>query len=413
MSVAFRLDTVPCPPPETELLDERPSVPPVLRAVETGTFAVPRVPVAGPWVTDKELAYVADAAKNDWYERAGTWVTRFERAFAAQVERRFAMALPSCTSGLHLALLALGIGPGDEVIVPELTWIATAAPITYLGATPVFADVDPKTWTMTKESLMRCVGPRTRAAIPVALYGSMPDWKGLREAAKDARIALVEDAAEAIGSYWRGRPAGAFGDASVFSFHGSKTITTGEGGMLVTNDERLFVRAQTLRDHGRRPGDVAFFNAEVGHKYKMTSLQAAFGAAQLERLDEIVAKKREIFSWYAHHLAGLEGVTLNAEPEGVLNSYWMVTAVLDPSFELRKEELAERLSRRGIDTRPFFHPLSSLPAFAHASDTPRARRYNQVAYALSPFGINLPSALSLEERDVARVCRSLRDVLGR
>src|SRR5439155_2217506 len=239
-----------------------------------------RIPVSGPWITQKEIDYVADAAANAWYANANRYHERFEKAFAQYVGTRYAIALPSCTSAIHLSLAAKRIGPGDDVIVPESTWIASAAPVTYVGATTVFADIDPETWCMSADSFARCITPWTKAVIPVDLYGGMPDWDALRAVAEKHGIFVIEDAAEAVGSEYKGRRAGAFGDAGVFSFHGSKTLTTGEGGMLVTNDEELYRRALFLRDHGRQPGDHMFFNTEVAYKYKMSSLQAALGLAQ-------------------------------------------------------------------------------------------------------------------------------------
>jgi perosamine synthetase len=370
-----------------------------------------RIPVAGPWITRKEVDYVTDAVTNAWYDKAGVWHARFEKAFADHLGVKHAMALPSCTSALHLALLACGVGPGDEVVVPESTWIASAAPVTYVGATPVFADVDPVTWCMSAESFERCLTPRTKAAIPVDLYGGMPDWSALRRVADRAGVVLIEDAAEAIGSMQNGRRAGAFGRVGTFSFHGSKTLTTGEGGMLVTDDTALFERCQFLRDHGRAPGRRQFWNVEVAHKYKMSAMQAALGLAQLERVEELVARKREAFGWYRDALSSIDGLTLNAEPPGTRNSYWMATVVPDASFGVSKHDLVERLGERGIDARPFFHPLSELPAYANSPHARGARERNPVAYRLSATGVNLPSSLSITREDVAVVAAALREVL--
>ena len=214
-----------------------------------------RIPVSGPWITAKEVAYVSEAVATAWYGQANKYHELFEQNFAAYLGVRFAVCLPSCTSAIHLALLALGVGPGDEVIVPDITWIATAAPISYVGATPVFADIDPKTWCLSAASLEECITPRTRAVIPVDLYGGMPDWEAIRAVADLYGLAVIEDAAEALGSEYRSRQAGSLGDVGVFSFHGSKTLTTGEGGMLVTDRPEIYERVLFLRDHGRRPGD--------------------------------------------------------------------------------------------------------------------------------------------------------------
>jgi perosamine synthetase len=370
------------------------------------------IPVSGPSITRKEIDYVTDAVTNGWYENAGLYQGRFETAFAARVGRRHAMALPSCTSAIHLALLALGIGPGDEVIVPESTWIASAAPIDYVGATVVFADVDPVSWCLSADSVERVLTPNTRAMIPVDLYGGMPDMHALEPLCAAHGIALIEDAAEAIGARYCGRPAGNFGSASVFSFHGSKTLTTGEGGMLVTDDDALFARASVLRDHGRAPGDVSFFNREVAQKYKMSAMQAALGLAQLERLDELVARKREIFAWYQQRLGAIPRLALNAEPAGVTQAYWMVTAVPDARFGVGKADLIERLARRDIDARPFFYPLSSLPAYSSRPGAGGAADRHPVAYRLGATGVNLPSALNLTEDVVDLVCRALIECLG-
>jgi perosamine synthetase len=367
-----------------------------------------RIPVAGPWITKKEIDYVADAAANAWYANANVYHERFEHAFADYVGTHYAVALPSCTSAIHLSLLGLGIGPGDEVIVPDITWIATAAPICYVGATPVFADIDRSTWCLSVESFEECITPATRAVIPVDLYGNMPDMDGIRAVANRHGIAVVEDAAQSIGSEYKGRRAGSFGDTGVFSFHGSKTLTTGEGGMLVTDRREVHSRALLLRDHGRTPGDNMFWNVEVAFKYKMSSLQAALGLAQLERVDELVGRKREIYQWYRQRLPG---VTLNSEPPDVKNSYWMVTAVLEAVPELDKQRVIPRMSEQLVDCRPLFNPLSSLPAFAGFEQARRARSRNTVSYALSPYGLNLPSGLNLTEDDVDYVCRALENCM--
>jgi perosamine synthetase len=369
-------------------------------------------PIAGPWITQKEIDYVADAAAGSWYEKAGDYNRRFEEAFAAYLGVRHAVSLPSCTSALHLSLAALGIGPGDEVIVPDVTWIATSAPVAYVGAEPVFADVDADSWCLSASSFEDCITPRTRAVIPVDLYGGMPDMDAVRGVAAAHGIAIVEDAAEAIGSEYRGRLAGVFGDAGTFSFHGSKTLTTGEGGMLVTDSDKLYERVEFLRDHGRPAGDRMFYNTEVAFKYKMSAMQAALGLAQLERIDELIEKKRKIFDWYRAELAAVNGLRLNHEPEGVKNSYWMVTIVLDPSYGVDKPELISRLQERGISSRPFFFPLSDIPAYRNTDQARAARKRNRVAYAVSRSAVNLPSALSLEEADVRLICREVRAAIG-
>ena len=370
-----------------------------------------RIPISGPWITQKEIDYVTDAVTNAWYGNANVYYERFEKAFASYLGVHRAISLPSCTSAIHLSLAALGIGPGDEVIVPDLTWIASAAPVSYVGATTVFADVDLDSWCLSAESFEACVSPKTKAVIPVDLYGNMPDMEAILDVAKRHGVAVIEDAAEAVGAEYKGKKAGSFGVSGTFSFHGSKTMTTGEGGMLVTDYEDLFKRAMVLRDHGRPPGDTMFCNTDVAFKYKMSSMQAALGLAQIERIDELIDKKRRIFSWYWEGLKDIESVTLNSEAADTKNVYWMVTVIIDGKRGLEKEELMRLLAEKSIDSRPFFRPLSSIPAYASSEQAGLARVRNHVSYQLAPFGVNLPSGLNLEEDTVEYVCAALRGLL--
>jgi perosamine synthetase len=372
--------------------------------------AAERIPVAGPWVTDLEVQYVADAAANDWYGGAGRSAAQFETEFADYLGVDFAAAVPHGTSGLHLAMLALGIGPGDEVIVPEATWVASAAPIVYVGATPVFADVDADTWCLSADSLAERIGPRTKAIVTVDLYGGVPDMRAIRSVAGE--LPIIEDAAQAIGAKWTDEPAGRLGDIGIFSFHGTKTMTTGEGGMVVTSRPDLAERVSRLRDHGRSPANHRFFvTDEIGLKYRMSSLAAAFGRAQLARIKELVGKKQQIFRWYEARLADVAGIRLNVEPADVTNTYWMVTAVVDPAYGLSTPSIMEHFDIAGIDTRPFLPPLSSLAAFS-AYETKGAGAYsNPISYDIAGRSVNLPSALKLDETQVDRVCTEFRNLL--
>ena len=369
------------------------------------------IPVSGPSITEREISYVTDAVTNAWYGNANMYHERFEHAFAEYLDVPHAIALPSCTSALHLSLLALAVGVGDEVIVPDITWIASSAPVSYVGATTVFADIDPQTWCLSAESFEACITPRTKAVIPVDLYGNMPDMDALRCVALKHNVCIIEDAAEAIGSEFNSRKAGSLGDTGVFSFHGSKTLTTGEGGMLVTHDAKLYERILFLRDHGRVPGDVMFFNAEVAYKYKMSSMQAALGLAQLERIEELISHKRQIFYWYDQRLGDLPGVTLNYEAPSTKNTYWMVTIILGPELGIKKQQLMSELSKQGIASRPFFHPLSSLPAYESTEEAKQARERNHHSYRISPYGVNLPCGMNMDEAKVDYVCGAVRKVL--
>lgn len=368
-----------------------------------------RIPVAGPSITELEIEYVSDAVENAWYSDANIYNERFEKAFAEYIGVEYSVSLPSCTSAIHLALAALGIKPGNEVIVPDVTWIASAAPISYVGATPVFCDIDPETWCIDVASAEACITKNTKAIIAVDLYGGMPEWDALAALSEKYGIPIIEDAAEAIGSEYHGKKAGSFGVAGVFSFHGSKTVTTGEGGMLTTNSRDLFIRICFLRDHGRVPGDTSFQNAEVAYKYKMSSLQAALGLAQLERIDELVTKKRKVFSWYERQLSGRGFLSLNVEPENTKNSYWMSSVIISPELKCPKQELIERLRNEfGIDSRPFFSPLSAIPAYRQLG----FNSVNRHANLIGKQGINLPSGLQLKEEEASYVCESLLRVIA-
>jgi len=373
--------------------------------------AMGRILVAGPWITSKEIKYVTDALKRGWYKNANVYHQRFEKAFADYVGKKYAIALNSCTSAIHLSLLALGVGSGDEVIVPEITWIATAAPISYVGAKPVFADIDSQTWCLSASSFEKMISKKTRAVIPVDLYGNMPDMKAICSIARSAGIAVIEDAAEAMGAqYGQGR-AGSFGDTGVFSFHGSKTMTTGEGGMLVTDRKDVYQRCLFLRDHGRKPEGRMFFNTEIAYKYKMSAMQAALGLAQLERIDELLERKRRIFDWYAQELSSLPDIELNYQAPGTRSVYWMVTVIIGKKYRIAKEALIDSLSKKNIDCRPFFYPLSSLPAYKDLGQARISRKKNTVSYAISPFGVNLPSGLNLTRKEIKYVCAALRSIL--
>lgn len=368
--------------------------------------------VSGPEITEKEIEYVSKAVKNAWYDNASYYNDKFENDFKHYVGRQYAIALPSCTAAIHLALLSLNIGEGDEVIVPDITWIATAAPISYLGAVPVFADIEKDTWCICPESLERRITDKTKAVIVVDLYGSMCNMDKIIDIAKKYSIAVIEDAAQAMGSEYRGKKAGSFGDISVFSFHGSKIMTTGEGGMLVTNDEKIYKRCLKLGNHGRAKTSKMFWNDEIGYKYKMSSMQAALGIAQLERIEELVEKKRNIFNWYDEELKHVEGIGLNSEPEWVRNNFWMVTAVLDKGYySLAKESLMEEFCKFNIDTRPFFYPLSMEPAYKEIIKEVEYSKLNSVAYEISPYAINLPCGMDMTQSKVKWVVDCLNRIL--
>lgn len=364
-----------------------------------------KILTAGPTISQREIDYVLDAVQNGWNENWSGYLTRFERSFADYVGTRFALATSSCTGALHLSLMALGVGPGDEVLVPEVTWVATASAVRYTGATPVFVDIDPGTWCMDAISAKQAITPRTKAIMPVHLYGHPTDMKAIGQLAAEHGLQVLEDAAPALGAEIEGRKVGSFGHVAAFSFQGAKIMTCGEGGMLVTSDPNLYERARFLNDHGRDP-HRPFVIAEIGYKYKMSNLQAALGLAQLERIEEMIAKRRLIFQWYRQRLSGAPGVALNAERFWARNIYWMTSVVLGDELPIARDDVMARLKERGIDSRPFFPPLSSFPMFeSRATQNPHA-------YKVSSRGINLPSGHNLTEADVDRVATGLLVALG-
>ncbi len=355
-----------------------------------------------PSITDLEVAYATDAVRNGWGAKCYDYIYRFEAGFRAFAGTRFAMATSSCTGALHLGLAALGIKAGDEVIIGDSNWIASVAPVVHVGATPVFVDVLPDTWCLDPARVEAAITPRTKAVIAVHLYGNVCDLGRLLEICDRRGIALIEDSAESIGSKWQGRQTGTFGRFSVFSFHGTKTLTTGEGGMFVTNDEALHARGQVLNNHGRMPGQQKQFWPDViGYKYKISNVQAAIGCAQLERADNLIAAKRRVFQIYAEGVKDLAHIALNPEPPGTTNGYWMPTAVFSKESGVTRDYMLKAFAAHNIDARSFFYPLSSLPMFTRCPD-------NIVSYDIPERAINLPSSPDMTEDEQAQVIDVLR-----
>ena len=365
-----------------------------------------RIAYTKPSITDLEVAYATDAARNGWGEQCYDYIVKFEAAFAEHLGVSHAIATSSCTGALHMGMAALGIGPGDEVILADTNWIASAAPIVHLGAKPVFVDIDEGSWCLDPDRVEAAITPRTKAILAVHIYGNLCDMDRLEAIAARHGIALIEDAAEAIGSVWRGRRAGSMGRFGAFSFHGTKTLTTGEGGMFVTSDAALFERVLSLSNHGRaRTQKKQFWPDEVGFKYKMSNVQAAIGLAQVERIEDLIARKREILRTYRWQLGRHQGLSLNPEPAGTENGSWMPTVVFDKGMGITREALQAAFKKEDIDARVFFHPLSSLPMFDPAAN-------NVHAWDIPTRAINLPSFHDMTEEEVARVVAVVERLLS-
>ncbi|WP_445191791.1 DegT/DnrJ/EryC1/StrS family aminotransferase [Sphingomonas sp. Tas61C01] len=360
-----------------------------------------RIHYTKPSITDLEVGYATDAARNGWGPDCYNYIHRLEHAFAQHLGVDHAISTSSCTGAMHMGLAALGIGEGDEVILGDINWIASVAPVVHVGATPVFVDVLPDSWCLDPDRVEAAVTSRTKAIVAVHLYGNLAALGQLQDIADRHGLALIEDAAEALGSHWHGQRAGSIGRFGTFSFHGTKTMTTGEGGMFVTSDPDLYERVLTLSNHGRARGQKRqFWAEEVGFKYKMSNVSAAIGCAQIERIEELVAQKRWIFEQYAQGLDGLP-LSMNPEPEGCVNGYWMPTIVIDEGMAFDREALLSAFADDNIDGRVFFWPLSMLPMFDE-------RRDNAVSYGLFGRAVNLPSYHDITGDDIARVCDVVR-----
>jgi perosamine synthetase len=363
------------------------------------------IPVFAPWLSENVRRYVLDCVDTGWISSLGEYVPRFERDFATFCEARHAVATSNGTTALHLCLATLGIGPGDEVLVPDLTFVSTANVVRYTGATPVLVDSEPRTWGMDEVDARRKITPRTRVIVPVHLYGHPVDMGALLALAAEHGIDVVEDAAEAHGARWNGRRVGALGRVGAFSFYGNKIITTGEGGMVVTNDPALAERATFLRDHAMDPRR-RYYHPEIGFNYRMTNIQAAIGCAQLEQADAILARRKAIAAAYEAGLAGIPGLTPPPAEPWAENVYWMYSVLIEPTFGPSRQAVIAGLRARGVDSRPFFVPLHELPMYRLDASFP-------VATTLGARGINLPSGTGLRPDEIATVCDALRALAAR
>jgi perosamine synthetase len=359
----------------------------------------PFIPVAEPLLGDKELAYVTDCVKSGWVSSLGKYVQDFESRFATFCETSHGVATFNGTVALHLLAATLNLGPGDEVIMPSLTFVATANAVRYTGATPVFIDSECETWNMDPDSVEAAITPRTKAIIAVHLYGHPADMDPLRAIADRHGLWLLEDAAEAHGARYKGRRVGSLGDAAIFSFYGNKIITTGEGGIIVTNNPAWAERAFFLENQGRYP-ENPYWHPELAYNYRMTNIQAALGLAQLERIEEMLAIRCRNAAHYGRRLAEIPGLTRPPQMTWAENVFWMYSVVVEDSFGLTRDELSARLRQHGIDTRPFFYPVHKLPMYNTGQSLP-------VAEELSQRGLNLPSGATLTAEQVDYICDTI------
>lgn len=357
------------------------------------------IPVAEPLLAGNELNYVTDCVKSGWVSSLGKYVRDFEEQFANYCGAQYGVATFNGTVALHLLAATLNLGPGDEVIMPSLTYVASANGVRYTGAAPVFVDSERATWNIDPNTVAAAITPRTKAIMAVHLYGQPADMDSLRAIADDHGLLLLEDAAEAHGARYKNRRVGGLSDAAIFSFYGNKIITTGEGGIIVTSNKSWADRAFFLENQGRY-SDNPYWHPEVAYNYRMTNIQAALGLAQLEKIDDLLAIRQRNAAHYNRRLANVPGLTLPPQTDWADNVYWMYSVVVENEFGLTRDELRAKLRAAGIETRPFFYPVHTLPMYATGQSLP-------VAEELGRRGLNLPSGATLTPEQIDYICDTI------
>lgn len=365
------------------------------------------IPIYEPLFEGNESKYLNQCIDSGWISSKGEFVNKFEKIVADYIGSPYALSTSNGTVALHLALVALGIGKGDEVIVPDLTFAASINAIIYTGATPVLVDIKKDTFNLDFSQVEKLITSKTKAIMPVHLYGLSCEMDICIEIAKKYNLLIVEDAAESFGSEFKNQKLGGLGDAGTFSFFGNKTITTGEGGMIIFKDEETYLKAKVLRDHGMDQVKTYWHNF-VGYNYRMTNMQAAIGLAQMERIDDILKKKIEIASYYKSELEDLPGLSFVVDTDYKKNTYWLVTVLLNPNeVEITRDQFREKLKEKNIDSRPVFYPLHIMPPYLkYGREDLINSKY------ISENSISLPSSLNLSEIDLARICSEIKNIVS-
>lgn len=358
---------------------------------------------AGPSISEKEIKYVNDAVRNGWNFHMFDYKDRLEKKFAKYVGTKYAMGVSGATGAMHLALACLDIGPGDEVILPDLCFYAASDVVMHRGAKPVFVDVLPDTWTIDPDKIRKAITKKTKAIMPVYMYGNLCEMDEIVQIAKKYGLFIVEDAAPALGSIYKGKKSGTFGEFGAYSFQGAKIAVSGVGGIMTTNNKKYYEKAQMYNSHGQDPRRK-FWQITVGYSFHMSNLQAALALAQLERIEEFVAKKNTIFNWYKSRLQKLDGVSMNGERSDSRSNKWMSSIILNRKFKFKRDQLIVELRKNMIDARPIFYPVSMFPIYKECN-TP-------VAHHVGLNGINLPSGVNLKKDHVEYICDVLFGLLG-
>ncbi|WP_055668130.1 LegC family aminotransferase [Desnuesiella massiliensis] len=358
------------------------------------------IPLCIPKMKGNEWKYIKHCLDTNWVSSAGSYVNKFEEDFANFTQCTSAVVTMNGTAALELALRTLGIGVGDEVIVPSLTFISPINTIKYVGAEPVFVDVCRDTWVIDVEKIEEMITPRTKVILPVHIYGHPAEMNKIMEIAKKYNLYVIEDATESLGSLYNEKAVGTIGHIGCFSFNGNKLITTGAGGMLVTNDKKLGERAKYLSTQTKTILDNgAFYHEEIGYNFRMPNLLAAMGCAQLENIDEYIKIKRENAKVYNELLKNVKGVTLPVEKEEVRNVYWLYSILVEEDYPLTRDELIAKLKENGIESRPFFMPIHEMPSYKQCKCGDM-----KITNELAVKGINLPSSVELKKQDIESIC---------
>jgi perosamine synthetase len=364
-------------------------------------YRLHRISVLEPLLGGNELEYVTECIKTNWISSQGKYVQKFEDEIMRYTGAKYALAVSNGTSALHLALVALGIQAGDEVIVPDITFGATLNAVILAGGIPVIVDVDRQSWNISSEKIKESITSKTKAIMPVHIYGAPCEMPEIMEIAATNKLLVIEDCAEALGSSISNKHVGTFGDAGTFSFFGNKVITCGEGGAVIFNDESSYNRAKILRDHGMTPGK-RYWHDVVGFNYRLTNLQAAVGCAQFEQLPDFREKRKLLFSWYEKHLLPSGYFDVQVYNKDYRSSYWLFTVLINKNCSIERDLLINKLAKKGIDSRPVFYPMSRMPPFLEYPTN-----LDGTGETISSKGISLPTSVYLTEDDVIKISKRI------
>ena len=364
------------------------------------------IPIAQPALRGNEEKYILEAVRTGWISSNGKFIKEFETKIAEYLGVPYALAVSNGTCAIHLALLALGIGPGDEVIVPNLSFVATASPVKMIGAKPVFVDVRADDWNIDPTMIKEKITPKTKAIIPVHLYGKVADMDAIKRIAEENNLYIIEDAAEALGASYKGKMSGSLGHIGCFSLFGNKVITSGEGGVITFHDEKLYNQVMMLRDHGMS-AEKRYWHSIVGYNYRMTNLQAAIGLAQLEKLDEYLKEREEIANEYLNNLQNVHEIEPFKLKKGDI--CWMYNIIIKDSAGITRDELVAKLKEKNIDSRPVFYPINAMEPYRDNENHEALEFIN--TYNISNNGLSLPTWVGLDKSKIQFICDNIKSII--